>query len=65
MYIHVAMMSVMLSHHSGPVVVSAASNSHIVHYLAAEKINFKVHLSIIMTLQLYAFLSYPVSNQNF
>ena len=35
-------MSVLLSHHSGPVVVSAASNSHIVDYLAAEKIKFKV-----------------------
>ena len=35
-------MSVMLSHHSGPVVVSAASDNHIAHYLAAEKIRFKV-----------------------
>ena len=43
-FLYVAVMSVMLSHHSGPVVVSAASNSHIVHYLAAEKINFKVHV---------------------
>ena len=43
-FLCIAVMSVMLSHHSGPVVVSAASNSHIVHYLAAEKINFKVHV---------------------
>jgi hypothetical protein len=41
-FVCIAVMSVMLSHHSGPVVVSAASNSHIVHYLAAEKITFKV-----------------------
>ena len=49
-FLYVAVMSVMLSHHSGPVVVSAASNSHIVDYLAAEKIKFKVrvHLSICM-----------------
>ena len=37
-----AIMSVFLSHHSGPVVVSAASNSHIIDYLAAERIRFKV-----------------------
>ena len=44
-------MSVLLSYHSGPVVVSAASNTHIVQYLNAEKIHFKVlssyfHLSV-------------------
>lgn len=37
-----AIMTVLLSHHSGPVVVSAASNSHRGDFLALEKIHFKV-----------------------
>ena len=36
-------MTVLLGHHSGPVVVAAASNSHILNYLAVEKIHFKVN----------------------
>ena len=36
-------MSVFPSHQSGLVAVSAASSSHISHYLTAERIKFKVH----------------------